>query len=283
MAITDVYLYSIPSGNDVRLRGEPSSGSTQGTLAVTLDDMAFAASAVAGRAGSMSAALDGITPSVSATSGHSGSGTLLLDAIAPSVSAVAGHTGNGTLLLDAITASAAATAGHTGASATVLGDVVPNISSTAGRWGPNSLVLDSIVAGLSGSSGRSGASSLALDGVSVSLSGSSGAPSSAGGGDYGPSPKRYVRKIGNRLVTFRSLQSAVSAVDVAPDKPEAEQSTPVVVEKVNVATIETMAKQHDAEDTIMAMFRAAEYDRIMTLVEEWRREEEDVELLLLSA
>ena len=241
MAITDVYLYPIPSGNDVRLRAEPSSGSVVGTMALTLDDVAFAASAAAGHVGSIAATLDDVVIAVSST------------------------------------------AGHTVSSAMVLADVAPAISATAGRLGPLSIALDSIAADALGTSGRSGASSLALDGVSVSVSGSSGAPSSAGGGDYGPSPKRYVRKIGNRLVTFRSLQSAVSAVDVVPDKPEAEQSTPVVVEKVNVATIETMAKQHDAEDTIMAMFRAAEYDRIMTLVEEWRREEEDVELLLLSA
>ena len=56
-----------------------------------------------------------------------------------------------------------------------------------------------------------------------------------------------------------------------------------MVEKVNVATIETMAKQHDSEAAIMNMFRAAEYDRIMALVDDWRREEEDVELLLFSA
>ena len=241
MPIPDVYLYSLPSGNDVRLRSAPSGGSIQGTMALTLDDVAFAASATAGHVGSMAAALDDIV------------------------------------------VAAASTAGHTVASAMTLADVTPAITATAGRLGPLSVVLDSIAAAALGTSGRSGASSLVLDGIAFSAAAASAA-SAAGGGSYGASPKRYVRKIGNRLVTFRSLQAAVSAVDVAPNKPEeTKQPQPVVVEKVNVATNETMAKQHDSEAAIMNMFRAAEYDRIMALVDDWRREEEDVELLLFSA
>ena len=107
------------------------------------------------------------------------------------------------------------------------------------------------------------------------------------GGDYGASKRRYVRKIGNRLVTFSTARAAVAAGDgpmeMAATVSADEDAADEVVKKVNVATVKNLATIYAAEDRVMELFRLAQYEHIMLLVDEWQREEEDVELMLLCS
>ena len=172
----------------------------------------------------------------------------------------------------------------TGTVSLLLDDAAVIASAVSGRWGPNVLQLDPVSALAGGVSGRSGSSSVLLDGIDISIASSSSAATSSAGGGYGPAKRRYVRKIGSRLVTFSSARAAVAAIDVslAP----AANSDPVApdeaVKTVKVSEVKRIAASYAAEDKIMELFNRAQYEAIMMMVEDWQRDEEDVELLLMS-
>ena len=134
-------------------------------------------------------------------------------------------------------------------------------------------------------SGAWSLSNLAAAGFSAAWSINSEVSASPGaGGDYGPAKRRYVRKIGSRLVTFSSARAAVAAIDVSPAP--AANSDPVApdeaVKTVKVSEVKRIAASYAAEDKIMELFNRAQYEAIMMMVEDWQRDEEDVELLLMS-
>lgn len=116
-----------------------------------------------------------------------------------------------------------------------------------------------------------------------------------GGGITGDNRKkrRYVAKIGDRLVVFDSADRALNAIqrdEKEPDAPipvQSKKSLPKDAEQVQsipVAEIKQTARVYDNEARLMQMFQRQRYAEMLALYESLKRQEDEdeIELLMLT-
>lgn len=98
----------------------------------------------------------------------------------------------------------------------------------------------------------------------------------AGGGSYGKPKRRYVQKIGDRLVIFTDPAMAMNAADAAAPK--------VVEKEVTVKEIKAVAKVASQEKKVTALLKAKDYEKAMKVYEDAlaQQDEDEVEMLLMS-
>jgi hypothetical protein len=136
--------------------------------------------------------------------------------------------------------------------------------------------------------GRFSHITLPITGESITVfPGSVGAPlSDAAAPDYPikKPKKRYVQKIGDRLVVFPSAELALAAVVAADQPAELDSPAPVEEEAVPIQKIEAIAKAYKQEAKVEEARKSEDYEQMLKVYEELmkQREEEDIERLLLT-
>jgi hypothetical protein len=95
-------------------------------------------------------------------------------------------------------------------------------------------------------------------------------PTVAGGYDD-KRKKRFVVKVGNRLVEYGSADAAARALDDTPSAPLAE---------VPIRTIKAQARVFSAEQKIQDLFRQQDFEAMFSLYEQMQ-EDDDAEALLM--
>lgn len=107
-----------------------------------------------------------------------------------------------------------------------------------------------------------------------------------GGGYSGK--RKYVRRIGDRLVVFSSAEAAMNSFD--DDQAEAiEVAQPAkklpkdaeIVQEMPIAQIRQVAKRFDVTGAVNTMLAQAQYNALMSYVMELQREQDDEEAILL--
>jgi len=112
-----------------------------------------------------------------------------------------------------------------------------------------------------------------------------------GGSSTSEARKRYIQRVGNRLVTFSSAAAAIEALEAEtarkattqPVEIEAPADEPLP-EAVPVAQIKRAAKAWGEEKKVLALFRQRDFGEILALyrvMQQWQ-DEEDTEVLLMA-
>lgn len=118
-----------------------------------------------------------------------------------------------------------------------------------------------------------------------------GTTSSGGAADYGPAKKRFIQKVGNKIVVFNTASAALRALKAESEetpKQEAQESqqeqAAEPVEEVRIPEIKAVAKQYKQEAQLMSLFRQQDYEQILMLYESLmrQRDEDDIEVLLIA-
>ena len=117
----------------------------------------------------------------------------------------------------------------------------------------------------------------------------------AGGYDDDDKPKRkrrFIRRVGDKLVVTTDASAALSADEVLPaDEPvqPAQSVQPVQLEQppeqeISLAEIRTVAAQYQQQARVLEMFRQRDWAEMVALYEALVRQqdEDDIEMLLLS-
>jgi len=132
-----------------------------------------------------------------------------------------------------------------------------------------------------------GAGAYSLAGQDAALT-----PLQRSGGGYSSDKKkrRYIRRIGDRLVVFSSAQEAMNAPD--DDAPQAEAieiAQPAkklpkdaeIVQEMPIAQIKQVAQHFDVAGAVNTMLAAAQYNALLAYIMELQREQDDEEAILL--
>jgi len=117
----------------------------------------------------------------------------------------------------------------------------------------------------------------------------------ASAGGYGPAKKRYVVKVGNKLVVTTSAQAATRLVEaqsqkakpetVSPDETiEPVNETAEIVEEVPIPEIRAIANIYQAQTELNPLFTQRNYEGVLALYNllKQQQDEEDIELLLMA-
>jgi len=112
-----------------------------------------------------------------------------------------------------------------------------------------------------------------------------------GGSSTSGARKRYIQRVGNRLVTFSSAAAAIEALEAETARKATTQPVEVeeladepLPEAVPVAQIKRAAKAWGEEKKVLALFRQRDFGEILALyrvMQQWQ-DEEDLEVLLMA-
>jgi len=126
-------------------------------------------------------------------------------------------------------------------------------------------------------------------------SGTYGTPA-AGGYDDDDKPKRkrrYIRRVGDKLVVTTDASAALASADeVLPAEEPVQPVRPVQPvqleqppeQEISLAEIRTVAAQYQQQAKVLEMFRQRDWAEMVALYEALKRQqdEDDIEMLLLS-
>lgn len=109
-----------------------------------------------------------------------------------------------------------------------------------------------------------------------------------GGGSGGAKKRKFIQKVGDRIVVFESATAAINAIKPEPVVISAQKKPPkdaVKVEAVELPKLKATAKAFGHEQKLMAMLKAQQYQQMLELHRELQhqQDEEDIELLALWA
>ena len=123
----------------------------------------------------------------------------------------------------------------------------------------------------------------------VSAVGSDGSAVSGGGGyDDKPKKRKFIQKVGDKILVFESATAAINSIKSEPAIISAQKKPPedaVTVEAVELPQLKATAKAFGHEQKLMAMLKAQQYLQMLELHHELQnqQDEEDIELLALWA
>lgn len=132
------------SSNPISSIGTTSSTGITANLAVTLDSIAFDATANHGRSAVLNATLDSIQVAMSGIVGHDASMAVTLDSIAFSANANIGHPAIMDVTLESVNVLMNAINGHSATMAVTLNSIDVLINATDGHLATMAVTLDSI-------------------------------------------------------------------------------------------------------------------------------------------
>lgn len=119
-------------------------------------------------------------------------------------------------------------------------------------------------------------------------------PTTTVGGGYDDDDKparkrRFIRKVGGKLVITTDASAALSSVRDEQKTQETPQPEPVepvapAVQEISLAEIRTVAAQYQQQAKVLQMFRQRDWAEMVALYEALMRQqdEDDIEMLLLS-
>lgn len=208
------------------------------------------------------------------------------------------NTGTLSATLDTLTSAASGVVGHSGASAVTLDSVSIAFSGVIGHSGTSAITLDGVSVSASGSVAGSvaitGDLAITLDGIAFDATSSS----VVAGGYDDKKKKRYLVRVGNKLLSFANEQDAIAAIE--RDEPEkqyptkkAKKQKAVTVAKptqakpdetFNLNHLLELARMYNEQHQYETLLRNRRYEAAIALYEAlMQREEEDIELLLMAA
>jgi hypothetical protein len=210
---------------------------------------------------------------------HTTTGALVADAAVVAGAALHPHTTTGALSAQAATVSGAAVHPHTTSGALVADAAVVAGSATLSPTPVTHTTTGALVAG------------------EATVSGQAAAPS-RGGNPYYDEPKkkrRFIQKIGNKLVVFNSANEAIRALESDKSAPAEEQAetvapakkadkAPIVPElSISIPEIKAVAENHGRAEEVSTLIRQRDYSEVIAIYEAIIRQqdEEDIELILL--
>jgi len=108
----------------------------------------------------------------------------------------------------------------------------------------------------------------------------------AGGSSGGAKKRKFIQKVGDKIVVFESATAAARALDSAPVVISAQRSPPkdaVAVESVEIPALKATAKALGHEQKLVQMLKAQQYQQMVELHKQLQeqQDEEDIELLAL--
>lgn len=122
-----------------------------------------------------------------------------------------------------------------------------------------------------------GFSSATTDGADVFAAAvDTGTASAVGGYDDKPKKKRFVVKVGDRIVEYGSAAAAVKALDADTE------SQPEPVAEVLIRKIKAQARVFKAEQQVQNLFKQQDFEAMLSLYEQMQ-DEDDIETLLMLA
>ncbi|MDE2102833.1 MAG: hypothetical protein KGL39_36655 [Patescibacteria group bacterium] len=234
------------------------------------------------------------TGSASGTALANGSVSVVnLSAVTGSASGDAVASGSVTSVTVIPATGTATTAGDAAASGSVASITVNTATGSAsGSAVATGSVASITVSAATGSASATG-NGLATGSVqSVSLTAVNGTANgdvvqNVAGGYGGKAKKRYVARVGGKLVEFRSQKEAISALggfetDAKPATNKvAKQNKPLF--SVSLEDVRALAAEKQALEEFNAMLKAMQHEAMLRQYEQWLRDDEDdIEALLLS-
>ena len=200
----------------------------------------------------------------------------------------------------AVAAAGAATVSAEGASvaettATAAAGVasVSGVGSSVAGSDASAVPADGLATVSGAGASVSAASAVPAEGIaSVSGVGSDGSTAFGGGGyDDKPKKRKFIQKVGDKIVVFESATAAINSIVAPKAEPvviSAQKKPPedaVTVEAVELPQLKATAKAFGHEQQLMAMLRAQQYLEMLELHRalQAQQDEEDIELLALWA
>jgi hypothetical protein len=166
---------------------------------------------------------------------------------------------------------------------------VSGVGSSVAGGSASAIPADGVATVSAAGASVSAASAVPAAGVAtVSAVGSDGSAASGGGGYDKPKKRKFIQKVGDRIVVFESATAAINAIKAEPVVISAQKTPPkdaVKVEAVEIPALKVAAKAYGHEQKLMAMLKAQQYQQMLELHKQLQdqQDEEDIELLALWA